>query len=673
MKTTHEQEIFCNKLHCAKLITFIIVIFSFNCFLIAGDGWEIHNDGSFNLVYENLKLQECYPAIDNQPIKPLSLNIKKNKKGGKIQYDLAQGTLILELGGEDKKLFMKTELKGRKIAPDHISPLAFAEIKGADKFYRQGFGFAGASGIYDLPQPQERMEIAKLKENVWSYDSYLFTGLLSSDNSTIVISAYDHKDYQHRCTIYNKQHRYGLIDRHLDRNIVCFESGFATENIKLDNNAISLPKIYIKTGEKPFEVFQSQAEAMARFNKIGEMQPPRYYYCSWYEFNKDFSHEILTEMLAGIDSMDRKPEFQTIQIDDGYAPYGDWLDYNEEKFPEGLAGSVKAIKSHGYEAGIWVAPFMVSSRSFIYKKHKDWLLKDLDGKPIKEWEKEQEDVYVLDSSHPEAFAYLRRVFRSFRQLGITTYKTDFMDWGLRDSKKVKRYQPGKTSVQYFVDVLEMIREEIGTESFWLGCISPYQPMVGFVDGMRLSNDVSADWSKYSTINMFKEMRAGQFFNNILWQNDPDVLYLRDYDSNLSQSEKHSIALYDGMIGGMLTTSCRFPTLTQEAIDLWKFLEPAEEALMAKFHDWSNPADLLILQKDYPESQNKTILYLNISDQSRKIDNTLKELSNMAGAEIYKWQTGKMKKINIGKIKYELAPHTCKLFYVSQDGSTSGED
>ena len=667
MNTNYDQMVFFNKLHYPKIIACLLVILSFNYFLIADGVWKIHRDGSFDLVYNDLKLQNCYPALDGKPVKPVSVNIDKQQNGGVIQYDLAEGKLKLELGSEDASLFIKTKLEGRKIAPDRISPIAFAEIQGADKFYRQGFGFAGASGIYDLPQPQERMEIAKLKEDVWSYDSYLFTGLLSPDNSTIVISAYDHKDYQHRCTIYNRQHRYGLIDRHLDHNIVLFESGFATENIKLDNNAISLPKIYIKTGQEPFKVFRSQAEAMARFNNIGEMKPPRYYYCSWYEFHKDFSHKILSEMLQGIDSIDRKPEFQTIQIDDGYAPYGDWLDYNEEKFPKGIPGSVKAIKAHGYEAGIWVAPFMVSSRSFVYKEHKDWLLRDLAGKPIKEWEKEQEDVYVLDSSHPEAFAYLRKVFRTFRRLGIKTYKTDFMDWGLRDSKKVKRYRPGKTSVQYFVEVLEMIREEIGPESFWLGCISPYQPMVGFVDGMRLSNDVSANWSQYSTINMFNEMRAGQFFNNILWQNDPDVLYLRDYDSNLSQMEKHSIALYDGMIGGMLTTSCRFPTLTEEAIDLWKFLEPAEKPLMAKFHDWDNPSDLFVLQKDYRESKNKSILYLNISDQSRKIDNKIGELSNIEAAEIYKWKGGCMEKINRNEIKYELAPHACKLFYVSQDG------
>ena len=65
---------------------------------------------------------------------------------------------------------------------------------------------------------------------------------------------------------------------------------------------------------------------------------------------------------------------------------------------------------------------------FIYKEHKDWLLKDKDGKIIMEWEHDYHgggSVHVLDSSHPEAFEYLRKVFKQMRAWGVTTYKTDF--------------------------------------------------------------------------------------------------------------------------------------------------------------------------------------------------------------------------------------------------------
>ena len=128
---------------------------------------------------------------------------------------------------------------------------------------------------------------------------------------------------------------------------------------------------------------------------------------------------------------------------------------------------------------------MVSSQSELYRNHPDWLLHRHDGSLLVEWEKDpwgQGQVCILDTSHPEAFEHIRSVFRTLRKWGITYFKTDFMDWGLQNSLKVRRFTPGKTSVQYYLDVVRMIREEIGEESYWLGCISPYPPMIGYVDG-----------------------------------------------------------------------------------------------------------------------------------------------------------------------------------------------
>ncbi len=630
--------------------------------LFAANGWKIHENGRFDFQYEDLTITNCYPAIDHQPVKPLAVKVN----GSQITYQLAQGKIILNLSQQGNDYSLETTLKDFDIAPDWFLPLAFGEIEGANRFYKQGFGFAGASGIFPIPTPKERIEQARLKENVWSYDSYLFTGLLTENNATVVISVYDHKDYLHRSSLYNRQQRFGLIDRHKDKNIVLLETGFGLEKISLNKQTTKLPAIYIKTGNQPFETFQQQAKAIADYNQINEMKPPRYYFCSWYEFHKDFSQKILVDMLKGIDESSIKPEFQTIQIDDGYAYYGDWLTPTD-KFPRGLQFSIDRILDHGYEAGIWVAPFMVSSRSFIFKDHKDWLLRDKCGEIVKEWDNPEEDVYVLDSSHPEAFEYLRKVFRALKKMGIISYKTDFMDWGLRDSREVTRYKSGKTSVQYFVDVLEMIRAEIGEESFWLGCISPYQPMIGYVDGMRVSNDVGAEWTRENTVNMFREMSAGQFFNNILWQNDPDVLYLRDENSKLSEDEKQSIALFDGMMGGMLTTSCRFHTLDRADKLFWRFLKPVDQPVMAMVQDWENPSDLIVLKKNYPGSPNKSVMFLNTSNDTSSIASELKNLKIYLPAKIFCWQDGKMEEVKHDQLIIKLAPHASQLIYFSKDG------
>lgn len=629
------------------------------------DGWTIYPSGTFDLAYYGLVLKNCFPAINGQLIRPMSIKIHRIRNGGQIEYRLTSGKLILKLEKQNEVFAINATLEGWATAPEVIHPLASAEVVGANRFYRQGFGFAGPSGVRPLPKPIQQLPFAdELKENVWSYDSYLFTGLMSKNDATLVISAFDHKNYLHRCTIYNRQYRFGLIDRHLDTDQIFFESGFATEEIGLPDKRLVLPTIYIQTGDNPYATFELQAKKLAAFNHVKLNIPPRYYFCSWYEFNKKFSEQILFEMLDEIEKMNQKPAIQAIQIDDGYCWYGDWLMTND-RYPSGMEAVVKKIKAHGYEAGIWIAPFMVSSNSTIFKEHPDWLLRDLTGKPIMEWDQEDEDVYVLDSSHPEALAYLRRVFNTFRGMGITSYKTDFMDWGVRDSKKVLRYRPGKTSIQYFVEVLNMIREEIGEESYWLGCIAPYQPMIGYADAMRLSNDVGTEWSDVSTGNMFREMYAGQFFNNILWQNDPDVLYLRDHSLSLSGRERQTIALWDGFLGGTLTTSCRFHTLIDEALRMWRFLKPGDSHHSARLPLWANQDSMLIAVRDYIEMNSKAILFVNPTERKLERNYALQAIAGMEKGFCFRWLPFQSKPMaELEQLHIHLEPHESALIYIS---------
>jgi len=636
------------------------------------EGWIISQNGAFSLRSGELSLSDCYPSIDGESIHPLQYSIRRSEEGGKIIYHLDEGRLTLVLGTDSMGYFISSALEGFETAPDWILPLASGLEKGADRFYKQGFGFGGASGVYPIPEPRMRIESARLKENVWSYDSYLFTGLISPSEHVMVISAYDHHDFQHRSTIYNRQHRIGLIDRHMDTDQVFVESGFAMERIPLEGNRVDLPVIHIATGHGAYRMLNRTAEAVARANHVGLLKAPRYYYCSWYEYQKNFSLDILTEMLEELPVLDPDPNIQAIQIDDGYSWYGDWLNANE-RWPGGMQEAAKRISGAGYSPGVWVAPFMVSSNSFIYKEQQDWILKDTTGAMMLEWQKPDEDVYMLDASHPDAFEYIRTVFRSLHEMGFTTYKTDFMDWGLQDSRKVQRFAPGKTSVQYFTEVVEMIREEIGEESYWLGCISPFQQMIGFVDGIRVSNDVHYNWSREGVGNMFREMYADQFFNNVFWQNDPDVLYLRDYTMELTPAERKTIALYDGIMGGVINTSCRFHTIGQEQLELWHFLEPGTEHHVAKLPDWGVYDDFLKVMRYY-EDQGTASLYLaNTSDQEIIKTVNLRDLTGWEAVYSFTWGPGIAEPNGLANAyRARLAPHESILLYLSANGTPPPE-
>ena len=225
---------------------------------------------------------------------------------------------------------------------------------------------------------------------------------------------------------------------------------------------------------------------------------------------------------------------------------------------------------------------MVGSNSRLYREHPEWVIRDLAGRPVPEWRHygpedglTDPEHYALDASHPDVVEHLRTVFRTLKQWGATVFKTDFLDWGLKDSARVQRHDTTRTSVEAFREVLQAIREEIGPDSYWLACIAPYAPCLGFADGMRVANDTSVAWSDGSQGNMLQETMATQYANGVLWRNDPDCVILREQRTLLAPAEIEALALWSGILGGAVTTSDALHRLSPARLALWRFLEPGD--------------------------------------------------------------------------------------------------
>jgi len=405
-----------------------------------------------------------------------------------IRYGLGDSSVVLSLTVRDGCAVLGTTLKNFLVLPGWIFPLASGKVDGADRFYKQGLGFSGPSAFMEIPGPEElRWDSRSVSRDVWSYDSYLVTGFMSRAGRTLVVSARDSRRYVQRSCVYNRMQRFGLTDRKVSLYDVFFEAGFGTERTRPGRGDVVLPDFYFSAGDRADEVFRRTAREIAEANGVDSVKPPRYHFCSWYEYEKNYDIPKLDDLLDGLKGIKPAIPLQTIQIDD-YCVYGDWLLPNE-RWPGTIKEAFGKIRRNGYAAGIWIGPFMVSSRSAVFREHPDWLLRNPEGGLIVEWKKPEEDIHVLDTSHPAAFEWLRGVFRTLREWGASYFKTDFMDWGLKDSTTVTRHRPGKTSAQYFDEVLKMIREEIGSESFWLGCIAPYQSMIGYADAVRITNDI----------------------------------------------------------------------------------------------------------------------------------------------------------------------------------------
>jgi alpha-galactosidase len=66
----------------------------------------------------------------------------------------------------------------------------------------------------------------------------------------------------------------------------------------------------------------------------------------------------------------------------GYAR-SEYTTPNASKFPRGLMPLTRMVCGLGLKMGFWTAPFEVSDRSWIYEHHKDWLVHNAEGEPIR--------------------------------------------------------------------------------------------------------------------------------------------------------------------------------------------------------------------------------------------------------------------------------------------------
>ncbi len=306
---------------------------------------------------------------------------------------------------------------------------------------------------------------------------------------------------------------------------------------------------------------------------------------SWYNLYTNINKDILLDQLLktyAVATRDHLP-MRYFQIDDGFTPeMGDWLEV-KTKFPRGMKPVLDEIRAAGFVPGLWIAPFMVGNRSRLFRNHPDWVVKDREtGRPLAQmalygenrWHKRSEEYYILDTTHPKAFEYLRQVFRTWRwEWGCEYFKTDFMLYGAEHGpERAVYYTPGLTRIEIWRRTAEMIREEIGEEAGWLGSGCPLWASIGLVDGVRIGGDMGVSWTgELSAQSLLQDLATRNFAHNILWQVDPDAVLLRSRYHSLDDVEVRSLATYAGMSGGVMMTSDDLAELSPERLRLWKLI------------------------------------------------------------------------------------------------------
>ena len=279
-------------------------------------------------------------------------------------------------------------------------------------------------------------------------------------------------------------------------------------------------------------------------------------YSSWYNRYEDIDEASVRGDLAGCAGVLHPGDL--FQIDDGWEEnVGDWLEADTKKFPCGMKAMADAVHGQGFEAGLWLAPFVCNTRSAVYREHPDWLLK-VDGKPWNlgcNWG----GFWALDIDNPEVTAYLEKVFdKVFNEWGFDLVKLDFL-YGAAPFGTDRETRAGR-----MYRAMELLRRLCGDKKI-LGCGVPVMPAFGIVDYCRVSCDVGLDWNnsfimqhtnreRVSTKQAIENSVFRRQLNGRAYLSDPDVFFLRDKNIRLSADEKDTLATACALFGGVFLSS-----------------------------------------------------------------------------------------------------------------------
>lgn len=359
-------------------------------------------------------------------------------------------------------------------------------------------------------------------------------------------------------------------------------SGFTVIKTDTAKNTITVEKdcsgLYVNDEYDGISVYigrGSENEVFDRYFELMSIPPtgekPIFGYTSWYRHYQDISERALLEDLEGIKTSGFKAD--VFQIDDGYqTAVGDWLSIDRAKFPNGMAPLAERITEEGMTPGIWLAPFVCEEKSELFTEHRDWILKDENGEPLRagcNWSNQ----YALDIYNEEFRDYLREVFRTVtEEWGFKLLKLDFL---YAACMKPLMY---KTRGRIMADGMDLLRELAGGTKI-LGCGVPLASAFGTVDFCRIGTDVTPEWdgqeymklfhrerpsTKYSVLNsVFRRQLSGRAFIN-----DPDVFMLRETDNTMSAQRRRTLAEINAMCGGVLFNSDNMGEYGEEQHELF---------------------------------------------------------------------------------------------------------
>ena len=308
-------------------------------------------------------------------------------------------------------------------------------------------------------------------------------------------------------------------------------------------------------------------------------------YCSWYNRYQKISAQAIENDLLGCTG--RLTPGDLFQIDDGWEPrVGDWLEPDGKKFPDGMRAAADAIHEKGFQAGLWLAPFVAQRSSRLFREHPDWFLRK-NGRPWLVgigWG----GFYALDIDKPQVIDYLERVFhRVLEEWDYDLVKLDFLYAAAPFGRSTE------TRAGRMIRAMELLRRLCGEKKI-LGCGVPLMPAFGLADYCRVGCDVSLDWDNTPLMRRTNRERPStrQAIGNTIFRrqlneraflSDPDVFFLREENLKLSPAQKRVLAEVNALFGGVLLHSDDMGRWSREDLAFYHKLLRLRDAEQVRVH------------------------------------------------------------------------------------------
>jgi alpha-galactosidase len=638
---------------------------------------NVYNDGTYDIVMGETGYHKCFPAIDGKALSDAKVSILNGKSSATITYKTNSLSLTLTFTSNEETLLLSTsltELDGDSI--ERVSPFQNADLKGVYKLLSHGYFSWDQSFLINAA------DVTSTEANA--------VGVILNKEEAVLAGYLNHDRFFQTFTYSRKGNRF-----------------LATADIYLEGkdltgiNEIKLSETVFFSSHDLDLCQKRWADMVVEKNNIRVTGKTTKGWCSWYYDYFWFTGDILESHLIEFAPYKERLGLDVFVIDANHFEHlGDWL-HPHPSFHKGMKYYAEKITEAGYTPGIWIGPWMVADRSRVFREHKEWLCRDEKGEliefmnPLGEdnvWGYRSKIHYCLDTSNPEAFGYLRNVFRTYHQWGFRYFKTDFMFWGSMDRFEggwyhdgvnkhnliadksqrpvIKRHSPGKTRIEYFIDVLKMIREEIGEDSIWLGCGQPIWASAGYVNCMRISRDVGARWNAHnSPKELLNDLALRNFANNRFYEVDPDCILLRTWETKITETEAVSLALFMGVAQGMIMTSDYIHECPEDRIDLFRFVTADNSLIEFRPLLLGRETDIIVYGGTRTDNGLAVVFLFNNGETAVEKIFSLSQL-DVEGTYMVQWKKEGMTKLN-GYINCSLAPHESALLYISDAPFTEG--